>query len=278
MYLGLSIDEWSVLADSAEESFTEKNIGQYVLGLYPIGDRLFGLQVKPRILCLYLDDPVKRLDPLKIQSDYSVYFQTQNEQFVFLSFFEWLRTTVLDPASFFPPGNTIDMLAPYEGEAIYENDAISEIIAFARTYLIAKKYNLHAIDDQNEIILNSQYEITRTCLGCRCLLLLLMTEEFLPGINYDWGEVYLLEEERGPLGEWRIKNIFKDLLRKEIINLDVKLLSGEIITIREAKEYIRALSVAKHILVRSAVISTDYENKLLKKVSEASIEYLRYLI
>jgi len=73
LYLGTPSYIWDSLIDSAENYLYNECIGQYVLGLYPFGERLYGsLRSPDELLCIYLESAEEVLDPFYTHSSFSI--------------------------------------------------------------------------------------------------------------------------------------------------------------------------------------------------------------
>lgn len=173
LYYGLPQSVWSGLCDRAEEIFYEEAIGQVILGIYPSGNRIFGIEAEaPHLLCLYLDSEEDILNPLKKNLVRSLPTGDSSSYIHFEDLWHWI-------SRFNQKSIDIDCLIPCYHDAVYEEGLIEEVLAATRSYL--------------ESLRSYSSYTSPHVLGNRTLFLFQREGVFVPNINPDWDKTLILE-------------------------------------------------------------------------------------
>jgi hypothetical protein len=180
LYQGLPQVNWDHMLNKAEDLLSEEEIGTHIVGIYPCGKRIYGLDSEGMdILCLYVDLPEKILDPLynthkvsKLSYRGSKYNQ---DKIWFYDFHFWIQdfiSSYLNPSE----SQSIDIFIPVLHDILYESESISKIISLCNDLI--KKIGMINISGARKDI-----------FYMRTLLLWNSIEVFIPNLNKDWGEV-----------------------------------------------------------------------------------------
>ena len=93
-YCGLPYELWEAIASEAEDLLVEENLGNHLLGVYPAGDRIYGIESSSQgLLCLYIDTIESILDP-RLTQDFKLHKYTignQNSPVYFVELHDWIR-------------------------------------------------------------------------------------------------------------------------------------------------------------------------------------------
>lgn len=169
-YLGLPERYWKELTTEIEEILIEEEIGQYILGLYPSGDRVFGLEQGPvEMFCLYINSIDDILDPFRSSQKPKV-LESRNAscRFVFQEFWSWIQD-IKNSLNF-----THFLVSFYD--SLSEEDSIVPIINLIQNLL-----------EKNQI---NYYENTKAIhfLEEKAISTFYRTGQFVPNINPKFGE------------------------------------------------------------------------------------------
>jgi hypothetical protein len=183
-YCGLPQNQWDILAEQAEEILRDQEYGQHILGLYPAGPRIYGIESSsPSLLCLYVDTVDSLIDPSKSSrrlikesvgnSDSKIYFSELYD------WAKWLFHSITTSSS-----EALLAMLPIVQDIFYEDESISTIISVAK-----------------EMILSSGTPYPDTgvyrdhpALQMRALTIFKLRKTFNPCINKDLGVVIGLDE------------------------------------------------------------------------------------
>lgn len=173
LYYGLPQSIWSGLCEQTEETFYEEELGQVILGIYPSGPRMLGIEAEaPSILCLYLDSEEDILNPLTKPKELSFSVGYSGSYIRFQNIWDWVCS--------FSGHIPISSLIPCFHDSIYQEELIEEILYAARQHLLAT-YPYKKL-------------ISEHILESRASLIFKKTGKFSPNINPEWDRVVLLEE------------------------------------------------------------------------------------
>jgi hypothetical protein len=190
-YYGLPQNIWDNLLLRAEDLLSEHSKGQVLIGMYPAGGRIYGLESESHgMLGIYFPTPEDILSPLKSPSmfEFSCNFVGHtNSPILLVSLLDWLRW--LGEGCQGPWRSVFLHAIPCMYDIFHEDDSLTQITRLAAEYLQAIINNLIHEDDM--IIWNnlcpSKYLYLRT------LLILVATNKFIPCINPEWGETKSLD-------------------------------------------------------------------------------------
>ena len=170
-YYGLSQADWDNLIIQAEDLLRDNELGTHLVGIYPTGERIFGVKSSPpKITCLYVDSVETLLDPLAKDKDKFVHTNKDKSEIHLIDLFEWVKR--ID----FP--DWWDHVVPMNGDIAYQEDSIEAIIYCAQEVL---EYNwLEAIEN-----LIGADKIEETFIH-RAAIILQETGQWLPCIEKEW--------------------------------------------------------------------------------------------
>jgi len=189
-YYGLPQDQWDTLLTKAEDLLRDENLGSHLVGLYPAGNRIYGIESEPPgILCLYVDSVESLLDPstFKYPGYHVFYHGSDHAPILMVDLFHWART-IIHQLSSCPAEYFIDII-PTSHDVIYEDESIIEILQAIRELIIARKSSIL----QLPIPIKDMFETAQRdirLLYRRARLILLSTNSFYPCVNPAWGKVY----------------------------------------------------------------------------------------
>jgi hypothetical protein len=182
-YCGLPQNQWDLLAEQAEEILRDQEYGQHILGLYPAGSRIYGIESSsPRLLCLYTDVVDSLINPASTNNSSifrKEYVGDSNSAIYFIELYSWsklLRLTCAGSSS-----NIILPIIPAVQDIFYEDESVSSIISAARDMFDVSSPYLAS---------NSKYK----ALQMRALAIYRHKKVFSPCINKDLGHVVGLDE------------------------------------------------------------------------------------
>lgn len=184
LYYGLSQELWEHLCDQAEIIFYEEKIGQIILGIYPTGPRMFGLETAdPELLCLYLDSGEEILNPLSYINKPTSFPTSHSGSYInFVNLWTWVANL---------PQMPFEHLAPCFHDSFFQEELIDDIIIKIREFILAfpivTGYSLN-----NKT--NSPTSRADNALLTRCRFILSEHEIYKPNINPEWDEVFDTEK------------------------------------------------------------------------------------
>lgn len=170
LYYGLPESIWYDYLKQVEDKFYEEDIGQWILGIYPTGNRIFGLeQEDPGLLCLYTDSESNILNPLNNIEESKISYFSHSGSFVkFIDLWTWVT-------NFSKPLKSLDQLIPCFSDSFFEEEMFEPILEAIYNFIT------------NNTI---KWETTEP-LVARTFYLLNNTKNFNPNINSEWGKVSL---------------------------------------------------------------------------------------
>jgi hypothetical protein len=183
-YCGLPQNQWDILAEQAEEILRDQEYGQHILGLYPAGSRIYGIESSsPSLLCLYVDAVDNLINPFANSpkrfykepagySDSVIYFTELH------SWGKWLHNAC--------SGINVDFILPIlpaVQDVFYEDESIGSIISIARDI----------VSTQNMFTFN-EWNMDKVFLQVRAQVVYSFRKSFNPCINPDLGIVIGLDE------------------------------------------------------------------------------------
>lgn len=241
-YLGIPLDYWQSLCDEAEGLMIEENIGQYILGIYPSGNRLFGLEHAPaELFCLYIDSTDKILDPFaETKSKRVIDSRNASCTFVFREFWEWISEIK----------HNIQFSHYIVGfsKSFYQEESVDPIILSIQNFLLNNKIQYRSCNIWEE----------------RAVFIFNKTEIFSPNINPKFGNVINTAELHN-------KEELKETTDFEIeSNLIKRHLNGEY---PRFKDSLKLISLYHFLTKKSETYDSD-----LNQISEQTIKFFKSLI
>lgn len=242
-YYGVPESHWTSLNEKAENIFVEEEIGDYIIGIYPTGQRILGLETEsPSILCLFLD--IESLfNPFKTKQFYKKFTLENFITIEFLDFYTWIKL-ILDTESIFKEEfNDIrptTMIAPFI-DSFFQEEGIAKIIEKLQDLISIKKRSLSHLYHFDKL---SIIDI----LESRMLCSFLYSDIFYSCINPNWTKVYnfnnnldilfcsnLLEDNNYDFINYELP-ILTNAYYWDLINEKTKLLSFNLIEIESKKK------------------------------------------
>lgn len=180
-YCGLPQNQWDILAEQAEELLRDQEYGQHILGLYPAGPRIYGIESSsPSLLCLYVDAVDNLINPAsnKVPFYRIETVGTGDSQIIFTELYSWGKW-IKDSLQGFSVDTSLSIL-PAVQDVFYEDESISSVVSIARDLI-------HDCSNLVDII---KYR----SLQLRALTIYKHKKGFYPCINKDLGVVIGLDE------------------------------------------------------------------------------------
>jgi hypothetical protein len=184
-YYGVPESHWTSLIENAENIFVEEEIGDYIIGVYPTGQRMLGLETEsPSILCLFLD--IESLfNPFKTKQFYRKFNLENFITIEFLDFYTWIKLilnkeNILDLK--FQNIKPITMIAPFI-DSFFQEEGIAKIIEKLQDLISIRKRSLVHLYHLNELSITN-------ILETRMLCSFLYSNVFYSCINPNWTKVY----------------------------------------------------------------------------------------
>jgi len=186
-YYGLPQEIWNNLCCEAEDLLQAESLGQHILGVYPAGNRIYGIEsYSPGLMCLYVDSVESLIDPTSCyhkELGFKIYHVLDSRSPLYMiDFFKWIKWLTTDQTNDWRMEEFLHVI-PFGDHIIYEDDNISPILHLVRQLLICQSFKLYGdgpIRNSNKKI---SYLFTRTYQN------LIRTGRFKPCINKQWDEV-----------------------------------------------------------------------------------------
>lgn len=238
MFYGIPQSIWDNLCEEAEEILYNEELGTHLVGVYPAGNRIFGIESQsPGLMCLYVDHVEPMIDPLSSyhQEDGFKCFSIGHSfsPIVMVDLFKWIKWL------FSPQGTQLwrkysflDVI-PFGKHVIHEEPSISEIMKLCWRGLKETNFNSkYYIYEEPPIGFNkNRYLYNRTTM------LLKQRKEFVPNINKEWDYVASFGKEFNQIDTAARKQLLNTTTMQETINC-IKFLTatGNIYHWSETKE------------------------------------------
>jgi hypothetical protein len=190
LYLGVSQEKWDQLCSTAENVMLDLEIGQHLVGVYPFGNRIYGLPDEPiGLLCICINDPHSLLDPYNTQVKEPVYTSIEEGNIKFVELFSWIKWIINNNYNGSFDRNLVEFIhvIPAMFDAQYEDLSISNITSLLKNYLQDKKYDspylmnpIH-FTEYKKLVIHALYLRTRFILETKGI--------FAPCLNRNWDTV-----------------------------------------------------------------------------------------
>ena len=189
-YYGLPQMIWDDLCSKAEDLLQEEQLGNHLVGVYPAGNRIYGIEsASPGLLCLYVDSVESILDPFSnymFDEGFKVYHVGEsNSPIIMVDIFKWVhwlwsRNCDWKAACFLHA-------IPFGRHCIYQDSSISDIMAAAYKAMKEIDFMLSVHLPCDKVTQDSIYP--NPYLYYRTMTNLYNNHTFLPNINPEWDEV-----------------------------------------------------------------------------------------
>ena len=183
-YYGWPQELWDSLCDKAEDLLHEERLGTYIVGIYPAGERIYGLEsYPPGLMCLYVDSVEALIDPFseyKYKTGFNTFLVGHNcSPIIMVDLFKWVKWMF----KLLPDWRTNQFLhaIPFGQHVIREDSGISDIMEACHQGMKEIKFAC-GWQPQKE---SSHLEF----LFHRTMRILYHTNKFLPNINPEWDKV-----------------------------------------------------------------------------------------
>jgi hypothetical protein len=187
-YYGLPQNQWDILLAEAEDLLRDEDIGTHLVGLYPAGNRIYGIESEsPGILCLYVDTVESLINPIYRSGNptgfRTIYHGSARSPIIFANLFEWVQQIIYSKCGW-QNKSWLHML-PFT-QLIYQDNSIDGILELTYQYQSNLKFYLR------QGCISSKDHITEF-LYHRADAILTTTGKLHPCINPEWGKVATLD-------------------------------------------------------------------------------------
>lgn len=187
-YCGLPQDQWDILLSTAEDLLRDEDIGTHLVGLYPAGNRIYGIESEsPGILCLYVDTVESLINPA-FQSGAPTGFKTilhgnSRSPIIFANLFNWVQH-ILQRKCTWINSDWLPII-PFAGHLIYQDNSIDDILRLLHKFMQTQQFLIP--------IGCKQLDYPKDILWIRADAILAKTGKFYPCINPAWDKVHTLD-------------------------------------------------------------------------------------
>jgi len=187
---------WDLLCQEAEDLFYDEEIGEIILGIYPVGDRVFGLETgNEELMVLYTDSPNKLLGPLcHFQSKDHVVYKVGdlNKTVVFVNIFNFVSRLIQGKET---RREIFGLLYKMPSlSVLYEEESVSDIMHALNEYLNFIMKTKYFTNTYNNCIDIYDLSVKHKFLNMRARALFRVNGVFCPNINPDFGHVEKFDE------------------------------------------------------------------------------------
>lgn len=194
LYYGLPNEIWDALYLEAEDLLQEEELGQHLVGVYPAGGRIYGIEsYPPGLMCLYMDVVESLIDPTSSyhkESGFKVFkVMNGNSPLYMVDLFKWVRWITTDQTNDWRMEEFLHII-PFGGQIIYEDDSISSIIGSVREFMIKQNFKLCGDGPIRHSSKTLAYPFARAYHS------LMQTGKFRPCLNSNWDQVIDIDTDR----------------------------------------------------------------------------------
>ena len=219
-YCGLPEILWDQLNLEAEDLFIEEEIGSHILGVYPAGSRIYGIESSSQgLFYLYVDTIESLINPNNKKNKrfkkYTV--GNQNSPVYFMELYKWAEWLILENDPNWKR-NFFDLIPTYH-DIVYQDNNIDSIIAAAQGLAnnnivkIASEPWPTCPGAQTKV---SKRELLNYSLYLRTVVIQKTHRQFCPNINPEWDKVISLSN----MGE-KLSQIDKQIITAVVNNTDI---------------------------------------------------------
>jgi hypothetical protein len=249
-YYGLPQEVWDSLCIEAESLLYDEKLGNHLVGIYPAGERIYGIDsAPPGLLCLYVDSVESILDPFYQPRIHQYSVGNMMSPIVMIDLYYWVQRITKSGAE--------GAIPCFHKGMIHQDSSIDAVLEAARKCLAFFAYG------------QNWSPTSYTPWDTRAYLTILLTEEFYPCINPNWDstiEFGSFLPEGNPL-------ILED---REILK---KKLANERIEPPELLEYSQLLYEEIRRLTPSSLLAPTAQCiSAKKKLAEETINFYRFML
>ncbi len=222
-YYGLPESQWDPLLVAAEDLLRDEELGTHLVGMYPAGNRIYGLESEsPGLFCLYIDSVEALINPNSPKREEFRTFTIghSGSSILMMNLFDWAKWILNRPNSISCsiPSLYFAYALPFGQDVIYQDDAICDILDIAKKLMHITKFRMIYSGCSRD------YPIIEA-LHARTKMILSMTNHFYPCINPEWGKVYNISTLGCSSNMVRLDNILRNsvLGRAEPLNKSERL-------------------------------------------------------
>lgn len=195
-YLGLPNEIWNSLLSEVEDMLRDEEIGTHILGVYPSGSRIYGIESEsPQFICIYIDTAELFLNPYYMRNRETGFtertIKIDNSSVVFIELYSWIQWMIFKDI-FISNDRFLNMydLIPCNHDIAYQDQSIDDLIDIVREFTYQGMY----LGIKNRLEKSYNYNL-RYALYIRTIYNLLNTGKFMPNINHDMGYVEMIKGE-----------------------------------------------------------------------------------
>lgn len=269
-YQGLPSELWDSLINEVEEVLRAEEIGTHVLGIYPSGNRIFGIESSsPQLICLYLDTPEDILNPaIRREMSNTKFFKTyttniDTSSIYFIEIHSWIQWITLRFSHSHPDRlrNLLDMIPCHE-DIVYQDPSLDHLIEMTRDYLsrggliadigFKRSYSSH-------ITFPSYEQLLEEALYLRTIYLYDKTNKFSPNVHKDWGTVISIPHKAPVVVQGFDETLRESVMKNTRMNMD------------ELQEYVHS--------IRSVIkLRTDPDERLAMEMGKEVVKLYKFIL
>jgi hypothetical protein len=195
MFYGIPQIIWDDLCEKAEEVLCENNLGNHLVGVYPAGNRIYGIESEsPGLMCLYVDSVEPMIDPLSNYhkatgfTHYSIGHGCS--PIIMVDLYKWVQWLFNRKCYRDWKDYAFLNLLPFGNHVIHEDESISEIMKWCHQGLKERGFLTYGdfFYDKTGCIRPS-YMYPSRYLYLRTCLMTATSGYFNPNINAEWDTV-----------------------------------------------------------------------------------------
>jgi len=205
-YLGLPNEIWNDLISETEDTLREEGIGTHILGVYPSGGRIFGIEsTSPQFICLYIDEPTILLNPTAHttyrgpNNDHGgfKYFNLKldGSSVIYIELYSWIQWIIYGGTSTIPHRylQLLDLI-PCHQDIAYQDQSIDDLINYTRKYLSTGGWNVTSSFRREAYQIRDYENLVQQALYYRTALLFQKTKKLVTNMNDRWNSIQSLED------------------------------------------------------------------------------------
>lgn len=190
-YYGLPEHLWENLYLQAEDLLRDRKLGAYIVGMYPAGERIYGVESGAEgIMCLYIDTVESLINPLVTPKSCDIFhINGYGSPVIMFNLFEWVKWLVQGSADW--KTNSMLHAIPF-GELVEEDSSIADIINAAQELMTLRGFRFPTTTPNprhNSREFSGPYILRR-----RAEAILAATGSFMPCVNPKWNTVFNMQQ------------------------------------------------------------------------------------
>jgi hypothetical protein len=184
-YYGIPQELWDDLLIKADDLLIEEEIGTHILGIYPAGNRNYGIESESQsLLCIYLDIIDNLINPFHKQSPpiKSYRINNQGSCINYIELYNWTKLFIEESNNLFLL-NQFNLIPTFY-DCLYQDNVLDNIISVAQEILLSKRY-ISTVELNPPDKVDIDY-----FLYYRTLYIWNNYNKFVPNINPEFGNTF----------------------------------------------------------------------------------------